>query len=58
MLCQFYFFSNFSVLIAEKGIREITTRCLLFEKCLQIQTSQLALNFSVSAYLSIYNLWT
>ena len=43
-------------LIAEKGIREITTHCLLFEKCLQIGTTQLALNFSVCAYLSIYNL--
>ena len=53
---SFRIFLFWFVLIAEKGIREITTRCLLFEKCLQIQTSQLALNFSVSAYLSIYNL--
>ena len=53
---SFRIFLFWFVLITEKGIREITNHCLLFEKCLQIQTSKLTLNFSVSAYLSIYNL--
>ena len=38
-------------------VRETTTRRLLFAKCSMIVSPQLALNFSVLAYLSIYNLW-
>ena len=49
-------FPPFIFVTALKIIRETTTRRLLFEKCSEIVNTQHALNFSLLAYLSIYNL--